>query len=238
MRRTPVAQSRRPFLGPADVEDLLTGLDHAAVDDSGRDRGHLTRRHGHHGLVEQAQSCLSLSQADERPSPGLEGHHHELVVGVRCADPGSFLKRGARACVIASLVELEPDRDQEPPKLGTLVPGLLEHSPGASEPPACLGILASAVQGDAEPECAPRRPRPVVPIERGMMRASPDFFALSLAAGQVCRRGQPFEIVELERNLEVRGRKLSIGIPPRLPVEGSPASLEQVHGAHQLASAV
>ncbi len=48
----PARQGVRPLLGPPDLVDLLAGEDHAAVDDTGDDRMHLSRRNRHHCLVE------------------------------------------------------------------------------------------------------------------------------------------------------------------------------------------
>ena len=47
------AQSGGPFLRAAHLVDLLTGEDHAAVDEPGDDRRELVRRERDHRLVEQ-----------------------------------------------------------------------------------------------------------------------------------------------------------------------------------------
>jgi hypothetical protein len=59
-----------------------------------------------------------------------------------------------------------------------------------------------------------------------MMRARPGDGAILVPAGQVRGRRQPLQVLRLKRGLPVGGRQQSEGIPPSLPPEGLPASIE------------
>lgn len=60
-----LTQRRGPLLGPAQIEDLLTGQDHGAVDDPGHERRDLAGLHGHHRLVEQPHRPVAFVHPDQ-----------------------------------------------------------------------------------------------------------------------------------------------------------------------------
>ena len=63
--RLPVAPSRQsgsPLPRTPHLVHLLTGQDHAAIDDASHDRRELARRDRHHGLVEESEPFLYASR--------------------------------------------------------------------------------------------------------------------------------------------------------------------------------
>ena len=84
--RAPVAQRRRPLLRPPQVEDLLAGVDHAAVGDPGHDGRDVAGRDGDHDLVQQRHAPSDLSQPDQRPAMALAGKGHQIMLAETLAD--------------------------------------------------------------------------------------------------------------------------------------------------------
>ena len=96
LRVTPVGQRRRPLLRPTQIEDLLAGLDHAAVDGAGDDLRHLVGRHGDHGFVEQGHSLDVPSLRDQGPALKVARKRHQIDVTEPIADLGGLT--GDRVC--------------------------------------------------------------------------------------------------------------------------------------------
>ena len=117
LRRAPLAERRRPLLGPAQVEDLLAFPDHRAVDDPDTDRRHLAGGDGHHDLVEQRHAFRGLPRSEERLADADATERHELRShrsarrswppdrrwrrGSRCHPPTCAGAPGARAGILA-----------------------------------------------------------------------------------------------------------------------------------------
>src|SRR5215207_358957 len=65
-----------------------------------------------------------------------------------------------------------------------------------------------------------------------MMGTRPDIGAVVVPAHQIGGRGQPLQVLRLQRGLAVRGRQLGVGVPPRLPREGTSTLVEGVSASH------
>ena len=150
LRVTPVRQCRRPLLRPAQIEDLLAGLDHAAVDGSGDDLGHLVRHDSDHDLVEQGHAVGRLSLRDQRAALEAAGERHQVDVTEPIADLGRLA--GDRVGVRPVSLEraLKRHRHQQMPLLRAVAP----DSRRAADAPA----RASRRRGRTRRRSAERRP--------------------------------------------------------------------------------
>ena len=162
LRRAPVAQRRRPLLRPAQVEDLLAGLDHGAVDDPGDDRRHLAGGDGDHHLVEQ-RHALRGPPSRSAPGPGRAGRAPSgpgRRSGRRSRRPG---EGGVRGGGVALVEALQPDRHEQ---VALLAQSSWASSSTrwarASQPPP-RADLAAVQQAEAQPERAAGGPRRVGP---------------------------------------------------------------------------
>jgi hypothetical protein len=234
LRRTPLAQRRRPLLRPPHIQDLLTRLDHAAVDDPSGDRRDLARRDSHHGLVEQHHPLGRLAHPDERTPLGLPRHRHQIRIAGGRADRARTSKRLARTLVVALGIQAQPERYEQPPPLDAVVLAVVEHALGTRKPAAALGPLTPVHQRDAEPKGTPGRSSPVGGAQRLPMRAGPERLAVGILASEVTGDGEVLKIVERERLSTIRGGQLAVRIPPRPPSEGLTTSIERVHCGHRL----
>jgi hypothetical protein len=89
----PCGQRDGPLVGAPQLGDLLAGLDRAAVDGAGNQGRELTGDDGHHGLVEQGQTCLDPAFLYQRTA--LEEQRERNQVGVTGA-PADLDRSGRR----------------------------------------------------------------------------------------------------------------------------------------------
>src|SRR4029077_13049844 len=122
-----------PLACPAQLVDVLAGEDHAAVDDSGRDRSDSASGDCDHGLVEQREPCTDVPVADENVALHVQRQREQVAVAVTLAD----LRRGSRGCGGASIVALgvawEDARPQQVAPLDALALAF-EKAVGAAKP--------------------------------------------------------------------------------------------------------
>src|SRR5680860_1181081 len=136
----PGGQGMGPLAGPAEVRDVLAGLDRRAVDPPGGDRRHLSGHHPDHRLVEALQPLRDLARVDQQPPLGVHAQGQEVGVAIPTPVVG----------------DLRCDRD----RLGELA---LDHVPDERHvvQVAALHRVFGDRRGDARPGPANRRrPRP------------------------------------------------------------------------------
>jgi hypothetical protein len=64
------------------------------------------------------------------------------------------------------------------------------------------------------------------------MGTRPDAGGVVVPAHQMSGRGQPLQVLRLERGLAVGGRQLGVGVRPRLPCEGTSTLVEGISASH------
>ena len=106
----PPRQGRRPLPCTANLVDLFTRQDHAAVNDSGDDRRNLPRRYRHHCLVQDAETLAHVAVRDEERAlhvrrKGKEVSVAETFAGLRCRRG-----RSGGTFVVAGSLVLQGDR--------------------------------------------------------------------------------------------------------------------------------
>ena len=224
----PVGQRRRPLLRPAQIEDLLACLDHAAVDEPGDDLGHLVGRDGDHDLVEQRHARgRSLPCAiSARPWP-IAGERHQVDVTEahrRSRRPG----RRSRSAVAA--VALEDARwsatgyeQVAPAPHSRARPSSSSRRARASQPPARAN--SPPFSRPKTSQNAQRAARSTVaPVQQRVMGTLPRRDALVVPADQIRRHREPLDVLGIERCAPIRGRQLREGLRPRTPAEALAAA--------------
>jgi hypothetical protein len=97
----PARHRRRPLLRARQLVQLPAAVDHAAVDEAGRDRRHLAGDDGHHRLVEQRQALLGGAQPDEAQALLVDGEREEVRVAEAPPDLGALGRAGTAGLRIA-----------------------------------------------------------------------------------------------------------------------------------------
>ena len=231
LRLAPTGQRRRPLPRSTQIEDLLAGLDRDAVHAAGHEGRHLSGGDGDHGLVEQPHAGRRLPQTDQRPALTVPGQGHQVRIAEAGADLDGLAEVGVRGRGV--LVEtLNRGRHQQPPTLHAVEVALLDHAPGPGEPAPAAGDLAHRQELRAQPQGAPGGASQIPEPHALMVGAGPDVGAFLVPTDHVRRHRQPLQIVELERRILVRRRQLGVRIPPRLPHEGCPPSIERLFMGH------
>ena len=157
LRREPVAQGRRPLLRAAQIEDLLAGLDHAAVDRSREDRRDLARDDGHHHLVELRDAFRDLPERDAGLPPAVPRQRDQVRVAEPFADLGRLLEARIRARHVAFGKALHRGWQEQIPALNAVVSAVVEESGGPGQPAAAPGHLATVHQAERQPQRANER---------------------------------------------------------------------------------
>ena len=84
----PARQRRGPLLRAAELVDLLTALDHAAIDEPGDERGQLARGDRDHRLVEQREARLALPELRQGAAMLMARERDQVGVAEALADAG------------------------------------------------------------------------------------------------------------------------------------------------------
>ena len=148
----PPGQGRRPLGHPAEVADLLAGLDHRAEDMSRHDRRRLALDDPHHGLVEPSEALPHAPAVDQQATLAHQPHGEEVRVAGRPpgrADPRRELE-GLRELtpvdVAVQVVDVQVAVLDHQVRLG------LQHPGGTRHPALPDGRVAGGVEHEGDPE--------------------------------------------------------------------------------------
>ena len=225
-------QRGRPLPGPAQVEDLLARLDHGAVDDPGHGRRHLVGFHGDHHLVQQRQAGGGLAQREHRPAKAEPAQRNQVRVAEALADLGRLVEGGGGGGGVALDQELQPGREQQVALLDAVPLEVVEQPAAPGDPAAAAGDLAAVEEAEGQPERAADRSLHVPPAQERLMRSRPHVDAVVVPPDQERGRGQPLQVLRLQRGLPVGRRQLRERIRPRPTPERLPAPIERVGHHH------
>ena len=118
------------------------GKDYAAIDDSGDDRGELTRGDRNHHLVQQPQPLVRVPISDQHVALFMSGKRKQIRVAETLADRGRLGSgRGGRLEIAACLVS-EYGRHEQVTALDAFAVFPFEQPLGAREPAARLTHLS------------------------------------------------------------------------------------------------
>ena len=202
----PMCQRRRPLLRPAQIKNLLTRLDHAAIHSPGDHLRHLIRHDRDHDLVEQGHAVDDPCLPDQRPALNAAGHGHQIEVTEPNADVGGLGGDRMGAGPVSLDRVLQGYRNEEVPLFRAVLPALVKQPACPREPAAGAGELAAVQQDEDQPGRATDGTHHVTPAQELAMRPLPDLHAPLIAAEEIRRRGEPLEILRLKRAPPIRGR--------------------------------
>ena len=228
LRFAPTAQCRGPLLGSAQVEDLLAGLDHTAIDVADDDGSDLAGRDRRHGLVEQPHTLGGLAHVDERAALTVPGEGDEIDVVKAIADLDGSRERLAGGRGVAPEDRLQCDQVLDVSLLDAVEPRVVEQPLRSCDPSGCGSQLAPVQQLEHQPEGAACGTRFVAHVDQLLVPARPRVSADLVVADEVGGNREPLEIRRLERRLVIGSQQLSTGTRPRLQPELLSAAIERV----------
>ena len=182
----------------AQIQHLLAGLDHAAVDRSGDDLGDLVGEDGDHHLVEQAHPLADPAARDQRPALEVAGERHQVDVAAPIADLGGSAGDRVSGRPVSRDGVLEGVREEEMAPLGAIVRSVFEQATGSRQPACGTGELAGGEQQEDQPACATGGAQHVAAPQQFPVGALPDLDAEVVPTGEERRRGEPLEVVGLQ----------------------------------------
>ncbi|MEZ5318567.1 MAG: hypothetical protein R2752_14300 [Vicinamibacterales bacterium] len=235
VRVAPPGERAGPLLRARPVERVVAGADDAAVDDAGHEGADFARRHAEHRFVEEREALRRTALADQSATDGLAGERGDVRIAAGGADRRGAFEVRLRAVGIAGLHHLQAGRAQQEALFGArrrAAGRRVEQASGAGHPRAGLRLLAAPLeQREGHPEGASCRATRLAAVEEGLVRARPRAGPLGLASDEHRRRGEPVEILGLERRLTVGLRQPRVRLRPRLPRERrTPFGEARVHG--------
>jgi hypothetical protein len=137
-----------------------------------------------------------------------------------------------RARPISGYRALKGLRHEQVPPLRAVARAIVEQPARPRQPPGTAGELAAIQQYEDQPTRASRGPQYVALAQERAMRTLPRLHAVLITANEVRRRGEPLEVLRLERRLAIRRGQLGERIRPRPPTEALPAARECLGRRH------
>ena len=150
----PLRQGGGPLAGAVERVHLLTGLDHAAIDQTRHEGRQLPRGDRDHGLVQQREPLLDLPLLHANPALLVPGAGDQVRVPAALADLGGARRGGVRGLAVAGGKMLLHDRQQQIALLGAVVLLAFEQPLGTGEPAGRAARLSAKRKTQAQPERA------------------------------------------------------------------------------------
>jgi hypothetical protein len=200
---TPFSERHRPLVGTPQVECLLTRLEDDAVDVTGEDWRHVAGNHRHHRFVEARNTLRDLSKSNQRAPPAGARQRGQVAVAEAAGDLGRPGKRGVAGGGIALHKALNGGRNQQIPTHGAVEVRVVEDTLSSREPSGRGSNGPPLQQAESEPEGRSSGPFTLASIEEGLMRARAERLALGIAADEVGRRRETFQVLRFEEALLV-----------------------------------
>ena len=234
MCRAPAAQRVRPFLCAIDVEHVVTGADHAAVDDARDHRHDFAAGHGEHDFVQQRESLGSPIHPEKHARLRVTRERGDVDVSEMRPHVIGLLEEAERRGEI-TLDDLHVTLCAEQQAVfGALFAALVQQPLRAREPSVALGLLyGNADERVAEPERAARRAQRVTALDEGGVRTGTHVGGSGFVPDEIRRRGQTVQILGGERALPIGESELAIGLGPRLPIECRAAARHGIGCGHE-----
>jgi hypothetical protein len=212
---------------PGQVEHLLAGADHRAVDEPGDHRGDAAGGDRDHDLVEERDALGSASERDQCPALAEVGQGGQIRVVEPFAQTPGLGEEGVglgRPGAEEVLHRLREEQQSAFDAVGRL--GVQEALP-AGLPPAGLRHLAGDLQLEPGPERCPDRAWVVAAFLRQLEDPGPQADALLLVADQVRRDGVAIEVINVEPGVLIRLEEAVAGRRPLAAGESRPGDVER-----------
>lgn len=216
----PLAQRRRPFVRPAQVEHLLAGHDDCAVDLPRDERRDLLCDHRDHRLVEQGQSLGGSAHADQRHALTQPPQRHQIRIAETGTQLGGPTECGVCAPGIARVHAPRRHRDQQVSPLHAVQLVVVQQPLCPGEPAAGAGHLLSVDQPEDQPERSPDSPHHLPPVKQLPVRPLPRRGGGLVLTNQVRSDRKSLEILRRQRRIAIRRRQPCESVAPERALEG------------------
>src|SRR5680860_837213 len=191
----PGGQGMGPLAGPAEVRDVLAGLDRRAVDPPGGDRRHLSGHHPDHRLVEALQPLRDLARVDQQPPLGVHAQGQEVGVAIPTPVVGDLRCDRDRLGELA--LDHVPDERHvvQVAALHRVFGDLVEETLGPGLPTAADRDLATHPQHQGQRAGRPHRAERLALVEVRLVGPLRCLHAVVAAAEQVRSGPQRHEVI-------------------------------------------
>jgi hypothetical protein len=218
-----------PLLGSPLIEQIVTGAEHAAVDDAGHDRSHFSGRDGHHHFVEAGHAGGGLLLPEHGAPFGVAGQGGQIGVPQPLADRAGIREVGLRARHVTLARLPAAAQAQEEPTCHGISGVAGEQTLGAGQPAADFSLTMLLFRDRQQPPQGGCGGAPAVAaIEEALERPGARGGAGVVEADQPRGRRQPIEILGVERRRAIGLREGRIRFGPVLTVVRLASALQRV----------
>lgn len=211
----PSPQGGRPFARAAQIMDLLTRFDHAAVDQAGKQRRQFASRYRNHRLVEERETLRGSPLSQQNTALQVPCTGHQIRVRKALANLDRAARRSVGRFKVAGSKMLFDVGQHQVTLFGTIVWLAFEQPMRPPKPAGRLSHLPAKDKAQAKPEGATGGAMTLASVEICTMGSLQHPQVLLVAPGQIGRHRQPFEIVHCERSRFIGEREKPIGVVPR-----------------------
>ncbi len=174
---------------------------------------------------------LDVAQVDQAPALADAGQRAQLGVAVALADPRSLPETSLAGDGITAEHGPQRRRVAQVALLDTVELAFVEQALGPVDPSAAPGEVTAVQQRERQPEAAASGPGDLTDLRATLVGPCPDVGALPECAGEIGRRREPLEIVDLERLVPLGRGQILVGPSPGLAVERCSSPIDLItHG--------
>ena len=148
---TPVRERNGPLVGAAQIEGLLTGFQHAAIDVTGQDWRHVAGNHRDHRFVEQRDACRDITEVDEGATASVTGKRRQIAIAKPVGDFGRLSECSVPCRRITMHDVLNGGRNQQISAHDTVEVRLVEDPFSSGEPTRGWSDGAALQQSECKP---------------------------------------------------------------------------------------
>ena len=134
LRGTPLRKRNGPLVGAPQIEGLLTGFQHTAIDVTRHDWRHVAGNHRNHRFVEERDTLGDLSEVDERPTASVTGNRRQIAITKPVGDLRRLRECGVACRRIPLHNALNGGRNQQEPAHDAVEVRIVEDTFSSGEP--------------------------------------------------------------------------------------------------------
>jgi hypothetical protein len=210
----PARECSGPFVGAAQVENLLASLQHGAVGIARQYRRHVSCDDRDHRFVEQGDTLRDASEADQGAAAALSGLAREITIPISAGDLRCLTEQGLSRGWITLHDSLNGGGYQQKAAHDALYLPLVEDALGSREPAGCGSDGAAELQSHREPAAGSRGAFAVAALEERAMRPFPERLAVVLPSHEIGGRREPFEVLRCQRGVPIGCLEQAIRVRP------------------------
>ena len=224
----PTSHGGGPLGGAAQLVHLMAAVDHAAIDQPRNDRRQLVRRGLEHRLVQLSETFLDPLLPDQGSTLIHQCEREEIGIAEALGDLGRGGGNGEGSVPVASDRVLELGGEEDVATLDAVTFLSIEQPLCPPKPARGARDLPAQREMDDEPERATHGALSLADFEVTPMRALQRTQLLLVAADQVGRCCETFQILGTEHRGPISTRKRLVNVLPRTFRVRAPAASDVV----------